>query len=201
MSNLRVRAWLPRLLPVFLVVLVVLAAAAEQLKKPEGAPAPGESEYRLGPSDLLEVFVWKEPELSTTVPVRPDGNISLPLAGELRASGKTTAQLKDEITASLRQFITNPVVTVVVKEVNSSRVAVLGQVRKPDSYRVNHRVTIIEAIAMAGGFTDFAKRSRIIVLRNGSSGPHWFKLDFTRLIKNNGGEVFYLQPSDTVYVE
>lgn len=208
MSNRAVRALPAKLLTLFLLGLVVLGAEAAQLKKEAAqskktasSPAAGESEYRLGPADVLEVFVWKEQELSTMVPVRPDGNISLPLVGELRASGKTPSQLRDEITERLRQYVTNPVVNVVVKEVNSSRIAVLGQVRRPDSYKISHRVSIIEAIAMAGGFTEYAKRSRIIVIRNGSSGSHSFKLDFMRLIKNNSGETFYLQPSDTVYVE
>ncbi len=113
----------------------VLVKAADSPKAP-ARPGPGEAEYRLGPEDVIEVFVWKEPELTTTVTVRPDGRISLPLASELEASGKTAAELQQEITAKLSKYVVLPVVNVMVKQVNSLKISVLGEVRRPDVYRI-----------------------------------------------------------------
>lgn len=170
-------------------------------QKPQASPGFGKEEYRLGPEDVVEIFVWKEPELSRTVVVRPDGKISMPLITELEASGKTAAQLQTEITTKLRQLVTDPVVNVIVKEINSPKISVLGEVRKPDVYSIKHKVTVLDAIALAGGFTEFAKRDKVLVLRNGSSGQQRIALNLKRLLKDGGGEVFYLEPSDTVYVE
>lgn len=177
-----------------------IASAAEINKRAPEANA-GPSEYRLGPEDVIDVFVWKEPDLTTTVVVRPDGRISLPLANELEASGKTTVQLQQEITEKLRQFISEPVVNVMVKQVNSLKISVLGEVRKPDVYRIKNRVTVLDAIAMAGGFTDLAKTSRVIVLRNAPSGPQRIKINVKQAVAEESKAPFYLQPLDTVYVE
>ncbi|HEY1338873.1 MAG TPA: polysaccharide biosynthesis/export family protein, partial [Bryobacteraceae bacterium] len=120
------------------LVVSVLSCAQAGLAAdtPKGAVSSASSgitrsEYRLGPEDVIEVFVWKEPELSTTVALRPDGRISLPLAGEFDASGKTTAQLQNEIATQLTRYITEPVVNVMVKQINSLKISVLGEVRKP----------------------------------------------------------------------
>jgi len=177
-----------------------LAAAADVLKPPAAA-APGEAEYRLGPEDVIEVFVWKEPELSTTVVIRPDGRISLPLANELEASGKTAVELQQEITARLSKHVVQPVVNVMVKQVNSLKISVLGEVRRPDVYRIKNRVTVLDAIAMAGGFTDLARPNRVIVLRNTSAGPQRLKINIKQLVAEDNSAPFYLHTLDTVYVE
>jgi polysaccharide biosynthesis/export protein len=164
-------------------------------------PASGERDYRLGPEDVIDVFVWKEPDLSTSVVIRPDGKISLPLANELQASGKTAAELQQEITERLRIYLTQPVVNVMVKQINSLKISVLGEVRKPDVYRIKNRVTVLDAIAMAGGFTDLARPNRVIVLRNTASGPQHIKINVKQTVADNAGSPFYLQAQDTVYVE
>ena len=158
-------------------------------------------DYRLGPEDVIEVFVWKEPDLSTTVVIRPDGKISLPVVNEIEASGKTAVELRAEITGKLNQFVTNPVVSVMVKQVNSLKISVLGEVRKPDIYRIKNRITVLEAIAMAGGFTDLARPNRVIVLRNTPTGPQRIKIDIKQAVGSDSSAIFYLQPLDTVYVE
>jgi len=164
------------------VVLTILLSAsplvvpAADIKVPAGT-APPESEYRMGAEDVLEVFVWKEPELSTTVTIRPDGRISLPLASELEASGKTAAELQAEITVRLSKYVVQPVVNVMVKQVNSLKISVLGEVRRPDVYRIKNRVTVLDAIAMAGGFTDLARPNKVIVLRNTATGPQRIKVN------------------------
>lgn len=180
---------------------LTLQAQARDLSKPETAVAFGEAQYKLGPEDVIEVFVWKEPELSTTVVVRPDGRISLPLTSELDVSGKTAIQLQQEISQRLRQYVADPVVNVIVKQVNNPRVSVLGAVRKPDVYRIKNRITVLDAIAMAGGFTEFARRSRIIVIRNGPAGQQRIRLNLKHLDSDDRSDPFYLQPFDTVYVE
>jgi polysaccharide export outer membrane protein len=156
-------------------------------------------EYFLGPEDVVEVWVWKEPELSTTAMVRPDGKISLPLIGEMEAKGKSALQLQDEVKKRLEVYLSQPVVTVIVKEVNYPKISVLGQVRKPDVYKLRQKITVLDAIALAGGFTEFAKRSRVVILRNSTSPPREYEVD----LKNPNRETvqFYLQPFDTVYVE
>lgn len=197
----------PRSAPCHLLVLVCAAIAcvapllrADDLPK-AGAPPIGEAaEYRLGPEDVLEVFVYKEPDLSTTVTVRPDGRISLPLAGELDANGKSAAQLQQEIAERLARYISGPVVNVMVKQINSLKISVLGEVRKPDVYRIKNRVTVLDAIAMAGGFTDLARPNRVVVLRNTPTGQQRIKVDVNRLVADEANPI-YLEPMDTVYVE
>jgi polysaccharide export outer membrane protein len=176
-------------------------AVGEGLAPPPAAASSIEGEYRLGPEDVIEVFVWKEPELATTVVIRPDGRISLPLADELMASGKTAAELQQEITVKLSKYVNQPVVNVMVKQVNSLKISVLGEVRKPDVYRIKNRVTVLDAIAMAGGFTDLARPNRVILLRNTPAGPQRIKINIRQLVAESDGKPFYLQTLDTVYVE
>ncbi|MBI4459405.1 MAG: polysaccharide biosynthesis/export family protein [Acidobacteria bacterium] len=169
----------------------------------QGRPAPansfGDGEYFLGPEDVVEVWIWKEADLSTTVVVRPDGRISLPLIGELVAKGKSAMQLQEEVRNKLRSYLEEPVVTVIVKEINYPKVSVLGKVHKPDVYKIKQKITVLDAIAMAGGFTDYAKRDKVVVLRNNSSSQQKIQVDLKRPDERN--RPFYLQPFDTVYVE
>jgi polysaccharide export outer membrane protein len=183
-----------------LMASVALVAAGDVVKPPVAA-ASAEAEFRLGPEDVIEVFVWKEPEFSTTVVVRPDGRISSPGADELEASGKTAAELQQEITARISQYVNQPVVTVMVKQVNSLKISVLGEVRRPDVYRIKNRVTVLDAIAMAGGFTDLARPNKVIVLRNASGRPQRIKVNIKQLVDDETGAPLYLQTLDTVYVE
>jgi polysaccharide biosynthesis/export protein len=159
------------------------------------------AEYKLGPEDVIEVFVWKEPDLSATVVVRPDGKISLPLSNELDASGKTAIQLQEEIAKRLEQYIRQPIVNVMVKQINSLKISVLGEVRKPDVYRIKTRVTVLDAIAMAGGFTDLARPGKVVILRNSPQGQQRIKVNLTKLIDDDSAAPLYLEPLDTVYVE
>jgi polysaccharide export outer membrane protein len=182
------------------LITVALVAQAADLHKPTYASSNA-PEYRLGPEDVIDVFVWKEPELSTTVVIRPDGRISLPLTNEIDASGKTAVQLQREITEKLREYVAQPVVSVMVKQVNSLKISVLGEVRRPDVYRIKNRVTVLDAIAMAGGFSDLAKRSKVVVLRNAPSGPQRIKVNVKELVTDDSRAPFYLQSQDTVYVE
>jgi len=191
-------------LPVILFAVCTCVAAPLQTTDAPSATSPAigaQDEFHLGPEDVIEVFVYKEPDLSTTVTVRPDGRISLPLAGELDASGKSAVQLQDEIAERLKRYITGPLVNVMVKQINSLKISVLGEVRKPDVYRIKNRVTVLDAIAMAGGFTDLARPTRVVVLRNTPSGQQRIRVNINQAVANDTSPPFYLEPMDTVYVE
>jgi len=193
--------WKIALTTIFVLASMIIVAKAADVLKPTYAANPATPEYRLGPEDVIEVFVWKQPDLTTTVVIRPDGRISLPLTNELEASGKTAVQLQKEITEKLREYITQPMVNVIVKQVNSLKISVLGEVRKPDVYRIKNQVTVLDAIAMAGGFTDLARPNRVIVIRNAPSGPQRIKINVKQVVADDSRAPFFLQPLDTVYVE
>ena len=167
------------------------------------APRPyGESEFRLGPEDVIEVSVYQEKELGGTVPVRPDGKISIPLIGEMPASGKTAIQLQQEITLKYAQFVAAPAVTVVVKEVNSPKVSVLGEVKNPGVYKIKERSTLLDAIAMAGGLTEYAKKDKITIIRVDPAGEQQrIKVNLDDYFKGRNTDPFYVLPYDKVYIQ
>jgi polysaccharide biosynthesis/export protein len=167
------------------------------------APRPyGDSEFRLGPDDVIEISVYQEKELSTTVPVRPDGKISVPLIGEMPASGKTATELQKEIAHRYAQYIAEPAVTVVVKEVNSPKVSVLGEVKNPGIYKIKDRATVLDAIAMAGGTTEYAKKDKVTVIRVDASGEqHHIKVNLDDQIKGRRAGPFYVLPYDKIYIQ
>ena len=173
------------------------AAAAAAVKLP--VPA---AEYVIGPDDVLAVNVWKEPEISRTLPVRPDGNISLPLIGDLMASGHTPAQLQGEIRQQLVAYLSNPEVAVLVQEAKSHKFNIVGEVEKPGSYVISGPMTILDAIAIAGGLRDFARQSKIYVLRFNADGSRSrIPFNYKQVIKGNALQVdVQLQPRDTVVV-
>lgn len=158
--------------------------------------------YVIGPGDVIGVNVWKEPDISKAVPVRSDGKISLPLAGELQAGGTTPKELERAIKEKLKSYISDPEVTVIVQEIRSQKFNILGQVTKPGEYLLTDSTTILDAIAMAGGFRDFAKRKSIYVLRSGPNGTQQrLPFNYKRVIKgNNEAQNIKLEPHDTVVV-
>jgi len=197
-----------RFMTLFIILVVWIAVLnpihAQQKSSDNTAPRPyGESEYRLGPDDIIEVSVYQEKDLGATVPVRPDGKISIPLIGEMPASGKTAKQLQQEITVKYTEYIAKPAVTVVVKEVNSPKVSVLGEVKNPGVYKIKDRATLLDAIAMAGGLTEYAKKDKITVIRvDPSSGEqHRMKVNLEDLIKGRNADPFYVLPYDKIYIQ
>ena len=166
------------------------------------AVRPHDDAYVIGTDDILSINVWKEPEVSRTVPVRSDGRISVPLAGEVQASGETPRQLEKELAAKLRSFISNPEVTVMVTEVKSQRFNILGQVSRPGTYPLTNASNVLDAIAMAGGFRDFAKEKSIYVLRqNPDGGESRLPFNYKEVIKGkNPAQNVRLQPRDTIVV-
>lgn len=139
-------------------------------KGADTAGKPHDDSFIIGVDDVLAVNVWKEPEISRSVPVRADGKISLPLVGEVQASGQTPKQLEVAIAKKLQNYISEPDVTVIVTEMKSQKFNILGQVAKPGTYRLSTPLTVLDAIALAGGFRDFAKKKSIYVLRQNADG-------------------------------
>jgi polysaccharide export outer membrane protein len=186
----------------FTAIWFVGAGNAQQSNPKDALHGYGGTEFRLGPDDVIEVFVWKEPELSTTVVVRPDGKVSLPLIGELPTSGRTAVELQKEIGQKLTQFVAEPVVNVMVKEVNSAKVSVLGEVKTPGMYKIKDRATVLDAIALAGGFTEYAKRNKVTIIRPDSTGDQKrIKLNVEDQIKSSKSALFYVLPYDKIYVQ
>ena len=173
------------------------AATVAAVKLPE---VP--NRYVIGPDDILAINVWKEPEVSRTLPVRPDGNISLPLVGDLMASGLTPEQLQNEIRQQLITYLSNPEVTVLVQEAKSQKFNVVGEVTKPGSYVLSGPMSVLDAIALAGGLRDFAKETKIYVLRIDTNGSR-VRLPFNYKQVIRGSQLkadVQLQPRDTIVV-
>ena len=135
-----------------------------------GATGGHDDTYVIGEADVLSINVWKEADISRSVPVRSDGRISLPLAGEIQAAGQTPLKLEQEIASKLKNYIAEPEVTVMVQQINSQKFNILGQVSKPGSFPLTNSMTVLDAIALAGGFRDFAKQKSIYVLRQNPGG-------------------------------
>src|SRR6059036_413097 len=143
---------------------------------------PLESQYRIGIEDVLFISVWREPDLTRDVPVRPDGKISLPLLQDLVAAGKTPAELGQEIQDRLKDYLSNPSVTVIVREVNSIKVYVLGEVLRPGPVVVRSKVRLLQAISMAGGVTQFGGRDGVIIYRTTSTGENVIEVSYKDII-------------------
>ena len=149
-----------RLLLAATLTLIALPCAAGQ------APVPsGEGDYLIGPEDVLDIAVWNTAEITRTVPVRPDGKISLPLVNDVQAAGLTPMQLRETLMTALAPYMPSPTVSVIVREIHSFKVTVIGEVKTPGRYELKSRSTVLDLLAMAGGLSQYAARGRIVVLR------------------------------------
>jgi len=208
-----------RVLPVVILMglIAVPARAVQDTEKPTGGaqstaegsevkeptqpkPAAKEAEYVIGPQDELDVSVWKEPDLSRKVPVRPDGKISLPLLNDVQAAGLTPTQLADSIKEMLRKYVTQPQVTVIVTAMNSQRVFVLGEVNRPGAIQLLSGMTIIQAIASSGSFTQFANEKKIYVLRNEGGKQNRYPFNYKAAVRGDTSQNIILKPGDTIIV-
>jgi polysaccharide export outer membrane protein len=179
------------------------ASPSAVVKTSEKSPLIVTKEYIIGPEDLLEITVWRNQDLSKIVSVRPDGRISMPLIGDVTAVGKTPTQLTEEITGRLKEFKENPSVAIVVKEVNSYSVYVLGEVAKPGRYPLKSKTSLLQGITIAGGFTPLAARNKLVVFRHGDNGgaEEKFKASYDDIVLRDGNrQNIELKPGDTVVV-
>jgi polysaccharide biosynthesis/export protein len=200
---------------VLAVVSVATPAGAQQdaNSKPGQAAVPAMSgdiakktatadpNYVIGGQDVLDISVWKEPEVSRVVPVRPDGKISLPLLNDVQAAGLTPGALAQQITESLKKYVTNPQVTVIVTTINSQRVYLLGEVSRPGAFPMIPGMTVLQAISSGGGFTQFARTKSIYVLRNEGGKQVKYPFNYKEVINGKKPEQdIALKAGDTIVV-
>ena len=166
------------------------------------ALTPHDANFVIGNGDVLAVSIWKQPDLSRSLPVRSDGKISLPLIGEVKAAGETPLALEEEITGKLRPYLAEPEVTVIVEQINSQKFNILGRVAKPGSYPLTNSTTVLDAIALAGGCREFAKQKSIYILRRlPDGGESRLPFNYQDVIKGkNTAQNVELQPRDTIVV-
>lgn len=183
-----------------LASLPALAAGQDstQAKDPALASQGGPT-YVIGPDDTLYISVWKEPDLTETLPVRADGKISMPLLNDIQAAGLTPMQLGAALTDKLKKYVSDPHVTIVVTQMNSQRVYVTGEVLHPGAMNLTPNMTVLQALSSAG-FTQFANTKSIYVLRNEHGNETKLAVNYKKLIKGEGGQNIALKPGDTIVV-
>lgn len=166
------------------------------------ASKPHDKDFIIGNGDVLNINVWKQPDLSRSVPVRSDGKVSLPLIGEVKAAGQTPLKLEEELTSKFQPYLAEPEVTVIVEQINSEKFNILGRVAKPGSYPLVNPTTVLDAIALAGGCRDFAKQKSIYILRRQPDGSETrLPFNYQDVIKGKDtAQNIDLQPRDTIVV-
>ncbi len=182
----------------------LVSADIASVTKPASTPAtkPHDDGFVIGNGDVLAISVWKQPDLSRSLPVRSDGKISLPLIGEVQATGQTPLKLEEEIATKFQPYLAEPEVTVIVEQINSQKFNILGRVAKPGSYALVNPTTVLDAIALAGGCGNFAKQKSIYILRRHPDGSESrLPFNYQDVIKGkNTAQNIDLQPHDTVVV-
>src|SRR5436309_6752335 len=181
-----------------------LGSAAPPASGQKSEPTHEQGDYRLGPEDVLDIAVWNNVAISRTVPVRPDGKISLPLLNDVQAAGLTPMQLRDVLIKKLAEYTPTPEVSVIIREVHSFKVSVIGEVKKPGRHELKNRATVLDALAMAEGLGEFASRGRIVILRQEGNTLKRIPFNYNKVVSANGAngemENFLLQPGDIVVV-
>jgi len=182
--------------------LAGLLMAAWLLPGAGAAAEAQEKDYLIGPGDVLQVFVWKETELTKDVTVRYDGKVTLPLLGDVAAAGRTTEQIASDLQARLGRFVSSPQVTVAVSQPHSKRIFVVGQVAHAGAFPLIGPTTFLQALALAGGFQQFAKSDRVIVVRQSGGSQVLVKVDYKKIESGTDidGQNVFLESGDTVVV-
>jgi polysaccharide export outer membrane protein len=194
----RSRAPLIKLAPFALLAVIVLTPTRSYGQK---ATPDVQEEFVLGVEDRLSVSVWKEPDLTKTVAIRPDGKITVPLVGDVQAAGRTPRQLAEDLTKLIARFVKEPVVTVVVEEINNFKVFVLGEVATQGALNLRRRTRLLEAIALSGGMSKFADKSNVLLLRFEDGKETRTRIDYRKIVSGEKPELnVFLKPGDTVIV-
>jgi polysaccharide biosynthesis/export protein len=193
---------MPRIAYAVVFALLTLVPGSGRAQAPETANGHTDfGEYRIGPEDTLQIVVWKNEAISKTVPVRPDGMISLPLLHDIQAAGLTPMELQDLLVKKLNEYMPTPEVTVIISEVRSFKVSVIGEVQKPARYELKSSTTVLDILALAGGLNQFANRNRIVVLRSEGKTLKRIPFNYNKVITSGGEhENFYLRPMDIILV-
>ena len=188
------------------LTLMLSTPASGQTAQPIGGESDrdaAESDYVMGPGDILDVVVWNNAALSRAVTVRPDGKISLPLLNDVQAAGSTPMQLRTILTKGLETYISAPEVSVIVKESHSFKISVIGQVKTAGRFELTSHATVLDVLAMAGGLNEYADRSRIVVLRKQGPSTKQIPFAYDKLTAQNGSAGrgnFFVQPDDIIFV-
>jgi polysaccharide biosynthesis/export protein len=180
--------------------VVLVSGCASTQVVPMADEAPDKGAYRIGKEDVLEVVVYREPELSRVVPVRPDGRISLPLAGEVEAAGKTPTELQEGLVKMLSPYVHDATVSVLVREINASKVFVLGEVVHPGGFPLRGPMSVVQAIAVAGGRTPYAGDRVVWLRQKGDARTEKATLSFDDLVKGEVSGALLLRNGDVLYV-
>jgi len=176
-------------------------SAAVSAEDPGAKSTPEQGDYRIGPEDVLDIAVWNNTAISRTVPVRPDGKISLPLLNDTQAAGLTPMQLREVLIKKLAEYMPMPEVSVIVREVHSFKVSVIGEVKRPGRHELKSRATVLDALALAEGLGEFAARGRIVILRHEGNGLKRILFNYNKVVSTDGElENFLLQPGDIIVV-
>jgi polysaccharide export outer membrane protein len=144
-----------------------------------------EEPYILGSEDVVEVLVWKESDLSRVVTIRPDGMISLPLIGDIKASGLTVERLKENIRKKFENFVDNPTISIIIQEINSFKVFIQGEVARPGVYQLKSNTTLLQVISLAGGFTEWAKKDKIAIMRKAEDKEIRIPVNYDKILSGN----------------
>jgi polysaccharide biosynthesis/export protein len=186
------------LVPGLLLTVDPIRAQRDAASAPSGAVV---EEYVLGVEDKLAISVWKEPDLLRSVTVRPDGKITFPLIGDVQAAGRTARGLTDDIAKALAKYIKEPVVTVIVEEINNYKVFVLGEVETQGALTLHRKTRFLEAIAMAGGLTTYADKGNVTLLRYDEGKESRTRIDYRKVVSGEKPEFnVWLVPGDTIIV-
>jgi polysaccharide biosynthesis/export protein len=194
------------LLYILICMIFILLACNHQSIKASGSTAESKSfqsdtAFIIGPADVLEIVVMKEPDLSKTIPVRPDGKILLPLVNEVQAAGKTPVQLQSDLEKAFSKFYEQVTVSVLVREINSYKFSITGKVKNPGTYKMSADTTLLEAISMAGGFVEFASTNSIKVFRKGSENSKSIRIKYSKIISGKDpSQNIIIKPGDTIIV-
>lgn len=187
------------LLLAFAILMTCFHPSVSRAGSDANATSSVEDQYRIGPEDILHISVWGNQEMTRDMPVRPDGKISMPLIQDIQAEGLTAAELSDVLHQKLNAFIKDPQVAVIVTQVNAPKVFVIGNVTRPGPYPLRGDLSVLQALALAGGFTPFASPKDIKVLRNSTGGQKIFEVNYYDMI-NDGEGNYMLKPGDTIVV-
>ncbi len=180
---------------------MVAAVANSRVAAPLPISAADDPDYEIGPGDVLNISVWKEPDFSGTVPVRPDGKVSVALLSDVPAAGTTPTKLAATISERLRQYVTDPRVTVIVTATNSRRIFLIGEVGRPGAFAMLPNMTVLQALSTAGGFSQFAKVKKMYVLRIENGKQTKIPVDYKAALSGHAPDQnIALQPGDTIVV-
>ncbi len=188
-------------LAIFGVLCITCTVTAAQNYEKQGALAGQGDHYIIGPSDVLEIQVWREPNLSKIIPVRPDGKITLPLVDDVLAAGLTPLELKSMLEKALAKYVANPTVSVAVREIHSKNIYIMGKVNHPGQFPLRQGLTVLQALSIAGGLAEWADEKNIVIVRMENGRQKKIKFNYSKVSKGKDlDKNIQLQPGDTIIV-